>query len=122
MTVPSTDRADALEQRLRSELGDDAHGVPPPPPAPPPSGLGRLRARASVRIWRVRAAIPESLKKPMRKLLRRPYTAELAEPEQPSDVVRALEDLQISQVELTRRLAQLEERMTGLESARTEEQ
>jgi hypothetical protein len=114
-------RADALEERLRSELGGDPDGVPaPPPPSPPPSGLGLLRARASVRIWRVRAAIPESMKKPVRKLLGRPSSAELAEPEEPSDVVRALEDLQIGQVELARGLAQLEERMTALEAARPE--
>lgn len=114
-------RVDALERRLRSELGGDAAGVPaPPPPAPPPSGLGLLRARASVRIWRIRAALPEPMKKPVRKLLGRPSPAELAEPEVPSDVVRALENVQIDQLELARRLTELEERTQALESGRTE--
>jgi hypothetical protein len=110
-----------VAEALRRELGGEADGVPPPPPpSRPPRGLGLLRARLSARIWRIRAAIPESMKRPFRRLLRRPAPAELAEPEAPSDIVRALEDVQIGQVELARRVAQLEERMTGLESARTE--
>jgi hypothetical protein len=115
-----TGRLEAVETRLRRELGADADSVPsPPPPSPPPTGLGLLRARASARIWRIRAGVPEPMKRPLRKLLGRPSPAELAEPDEPSDVVRALEDVQIGQVELARRLARLEERLTELENARS---
>jgi hypothetical protein len=119
--VAENGRLGELADRLRRELGLDVADVPPPPPpAPPPSRLGLLRARASVRLWHIRAGVPEPMKRPLRKLLGRPSPAELAEPEAPSDVVRALEDLQIGQVELARRLAQLEERMTALEAPHTE--
>jgi len=114
---PRNGQVGAIEERLRRELGADAVGVPaPPPPAPTPGRLGRLRAKLSVRVWRVRAALPESMKKPLRKLLRRPSPAELAEPEAPTEVSRTLEDLQLGQLELTRRLAELEERTDALES------
>ena len=110
------DRREGLAERLRHELGADAANVPPPPPpSPPPRGLVLLRARISVRVWRFRAGVPESMKRPFRRLLRRPAPAELAEPDAPSDVVRALEDLQFGQAELARRLTELEERQTALE-------
>jgi hypothetical protein len=113
--VAADDDGEALEARLRHELGAGAANVPPPPPpARPPRGLGLLRARISVRVWRFRAGVPESMKRPFRRLLRRPAPAELAEPDAPSDLVRALEDLQFGQAELARRLTELEEQ-TALE-------
>jgi hypothetical protein len=114
-------RTNALEARLRRELGGDADRVPaPPPPARPPGGLELLRARASVWIWRARAAVPESMKRPLRKLLGRPSPVELAAPEGPSDISRLLEDVQIGQVELARRVTELEERLMAIENSRTE--
>jgi hypothetical protein len=103
---------DDLVDRLRHELGAEALDVPPPPPpAPPPNALGRARTRATVATWRVRAAVPESMKAPFRRLLGRPSPAQLAEPEQPSDLARSVEELQVLQLELARRVSELEERL-----------
>jgi hypothetical protein len=105
-------RFDELVDRLRGELGSEAADVPaPPPPVRPPTVLGRARTRATVATWRVRAAVPESMKAPFRKLLGRPAPAQLAEPEQPSDLVRSVEELQVLQLELARRVSELERRL-----------
>ena len=113
---------DELVDRLQNELGTETADVPaPPPPAPPPTAIGRARTRATVGIWRVRAAVPESMKAPFRRLLGRPSPAQLAEPEQPSDLARSVEELQVLQLELARRVSELEARLGqagGAETAR----
>jgi hypothetical protein len=103
---------DALAAQLRAELGAEADGVPPPPPpARPPTGLGRVRTRAVVASWRLRSAVPEPVKAPFRRLLGRPLPADLARAEEPSDLVRAVEELQVGQLELARRVSELEQRL-----------
>jgi hypothetical protein len=105
---------DAIVVRLREELGGDPANVPAPPaPAPPPTRLGRLRIRLSVAVWRFRGALPESVKSPLRKLLRRPAPASVDQLAEPSD--RSLEELQIAQVELARRVTELEQKLAALE-------
>ena len=107
---------DAIVVRLREAQGGDPANVPAPPaPAPPPTRLGRLRIRLSVAVWRVRGALPESVKSPLRKLLRRPAPASVDQPDEPSDSVRSVEELQIAQVELARRVTELEEKLAALE-------
>jgi hypothetical protein len=107
---------DAIVVRLREELGGDPADVPAPPqPAPPPTRLGRLRIRLSVAVWRFRGALPESVKSPLRKLLRRPAPASVEQPAEPSDSVRSVEELQIAQVELARRVSELEQKLAALE-------
>jgi hypothetical protein len=111
---------DAIVARLREELGDAATDVPPPPPpATPPTRLGLLRIRGSVAVWRFRAALPEPVKTPLRRLLRRPSPAALAQPEEPSDLVKAVEDLQVGQVELARRVTELENELSRKRPAET---
>jgi hypothetical protein len=106
---------DAVVARLREELGDATTDLPlPPPPAPPPTRLGLLRIRGSVAVWRFRAALPEPVKTPLRRLLRRPAPAELAEPAGPSDLVRSVEELQVGQVELARRMSELENEIAAV--------
>jgi hypothetical protein len=110
---------DAVVARLSEELGSAAADVPPPPPpARPPGRLGRLRTRLSVAVWRFRAALPEPVKTPIRRLLRRPAPAALEQPAQPSDLTRAVEDLQLERTELARRVTELEDRLAALEAGR----
>jgi hypothetical protein len=107
---------EAVVARLQAELGGQAIDVPAaPPPAPPPTRLGLVRTRLSVATWRLRGALPESVKSPLRRVLRRPAPATLAQPSEPSDVTTAIEGLQIEQVELARRLSELEERLAAVE-------
>jgi hypothetical protein len=106
----------AIVARLREELGGEPANVPAPPaPARPPTRMGRLRTRLSVAVWRFRGALPESVKSPLRRLLRRPAPAAVAQSAEPSQAVRSVEDLQVAQVELARRVSELEQKLAALE-------
>jgi hypothetical protein len=61
------------------------------------------------------------MKAPFRRLLRRPLPAHLAHPEEPSDLVRAVEELQVGQLELARRVSELEQRLAATDPGQVRE-
>lgn len=63
--------------------------------------------------WRVRGAIPEPMKTPLRRLAGRPAPARLGQPAEPSDLARTVEELQLLQLELAHRVSELEERLAA---------